>query len=464
MELADYLRVLRARWIALAALVAILAVAALIYSGVQSQVYSATASGFVTFGPATDANTAHANDVLSKSRAQSYVGLARDRATAAIVIDELDLDVTPEALVDDIEVVQTPDTVLVSVNARAETPSGAQDLADAWIAALAERVADIESVEGDQGLRIENAESALLPSGPESPRVGLNVLAAVALGALLGGAYVVGSTLLDRRLRSQHDVEATVGVGVLGWIPELSGSPSLIVAADGQDVQTHAAEEVRRLRTNLAYIDEGRQPRSVVVTSPNDGDGKTTVAINLAAAIALSGQPVTLVDADLRRANLAGARGLDAAVGLTQVLAGDVQLDEALQSDPEIAGLEVLTAGSVPDNPSELLGSDAMASLIGQLSSRGAVIIDASSLLPVTDAAILGHLADGALVVINAGATRDIELETAVKHLHTVNARPLGVVLNRAPRRSSGKRVADRVGDGYDSESEDSTNRESTLA
>jgi capsular exopolysaccharide synthesis family protein len=185
-------------------------------------------------------------------------------------------------------------------------------------------------------------------------------------------------------------------------------------------------------------MDVDHPPRAIVITSPQQGDGKSTIASNLALAIALSGQPVTLVDCDLRRPNVAKTLGLDDTVGLTDVLAGRLALADALQEHEEFPGLTVLTAGSRPPNPSELLGSQAMRTVIDTLSRHGMVILDAPPLLPVTDAAVVAHSADGALIAVSAGRTLDRDLEAAVEHLERVHARPLGVILNRVSRRNVG--------------------------
>lgn len=444
MELADYLRVLRNHWLAVSALVLLGAAAAYGWSSAQPQVFAANASGFVASGASTDTGLANLNDTLSKSRAASYVVLAKDQETASLVIDDLDLDVTPEALVANIEAAQTPDTVILSVTARANTPEDAQRLANAWVAALAQRVDDIET-SGQTGsqpvqaaTRVEISQSAQLPTSPISPNTPRNVLLGAVLGGLLGLAYAVVRSLLDRRIRSEEGVEKDTGVAVVGQVPDLGKIGALFVTTSGEGVQAAASEAVRRLRTNLSYMDVDNPPRAIVITSPKPGDGKSTVAANLAAAIALSGQPVTLVDGDLRRPQVGDRLGLDDTVGLTDVLTGRLSVDDVLQEHPEVRGLRVLTSGGLPPNPSEILGSQAMHNLLRELGERGVVIIDAPPLLPVTDAAILANGADGALVVVSAGHTLDTELVTSINHLRAAKARPLGVVLNRVSRRNVG--------------------------
>ena len=450
MELADYLRILRNHWIAVTAFVLLAAVAAFGWSSVQPKVYAASSSGFVTSGAGGDPGLDNLNDTLSKSRAASYVVLAKDRETASLVIDDLGLDTTPEALVGNIDAAQTPDTVIISITARAGTPADAQQLADAWVGALAERVKDVESSKaGQQGMRIEVSESAQLPTSPVSPQVERNVLLGAVLGGLLGLGYAVVRSLLDRRIRSGEDVERDTGVAVVGSVPDVGKAGGIFVGTASGNAAL-ASEGVRRLRTNLSYMDVDDPPRAIVVTSPKQGDGKSTVAANLAAAIAASGQRVTLVDADLRRPTIASISDLDDAVGLTDVLTGRLSLDDAVQPHPMITGLTVLTSGTRPPNPSEILGSQAMRSVIKDLAVDGMVIIDAPPLLPVTDAAVVAHSADGALVVVSAGRTLDTELGNALSHLRTVNARPLGIILNRVSKKNVGAGNYGHYGYGAD--------------
>ncbi|QIK75226.1 YveK family protein [Nocardioides piscis] len=352
MELADYLRILRNHWMAVLVLVTLGAGAAFGWSSLQPKVYAASSSGFVTSGAGGDAGLANLDDTLSKSRAASYVVLAKDRDTASIVIDDLDLDVAPESLVGNITAAQTPDTVIIQITARAPTPQSAQELADAWVSALAERVSDIESGGSRSGgMRIDVSESAQLPTSPVSPNVMRNVLLGALLGGMLGMGYAVVRSMLDRRIRSSEDVDRVSDTAVVGAVPDLGNAPGVFVTSTGIGVHSQAAEAIRRLRTNLSYMDVDNPPRAIVVTSPKQGDGKSTLAANLAGAIALSGQPVTLVDADLRRPNIARLMEVDDAVGLTDVLTNRLALSEATQPHPAIDGLTVLTSGSRPPTP-----------------------------------------------------------------------------------------------------------------
>lgn len=445
MELKDYLRILRAHWIGVVALALIGVAAAGVWSLTQPQVYAASANGFVATGQASDPALQNLNDTLAKSKVANYVVLATDRRTAQSVIDELDLDTSPEALINSIAVEQPTDTVLIKITAEASTPEGARRLADAWVVALDQRVRDLEGTKGKDGMRVEVSSQAALPTSPVSPRTSLNLVLGLAAGLLLGLAYAVVRSQLDKRIRRIEDVEATVQLPVLGSIPEATllrhdkqSLTPIAVSEESGAGSSPTAESFRKLRTNLAFMDVDNPPRVIVMTSPQQSDGKSTLAANLAAAIAATGERVTLIDADLRRPTVAQAFGLVEGVGVTDVLVGRLTAAEALQSHEEFASLRVMAAGTRPPNPSELLGSAAMKTLLTQLAHDGMVIVDAPPLLPVTDAAVLTRSADGALVTVSTGKTDRDELHAAVTQVERANGKVLGVILNRVSKRSAG--------------------------
>ena len=446
MELNDYLRILRSHWIGVALLAVAGVLAAGAYSLSQPKVYAADATGFVSTGVNSNPALSSVGDSLAKSRAKSYVDIAKSRATASDVITELGLTDAPAALIGSISVDQPADTVLLKISARAGTPEQAQKLADAWVTALAREVSQIENPSGKQsatGLRVVPVEAAALPSSPISPRTRLNLLVGLLLGLLLGLAYAVVRNQLDRRIRSTDAVEKDFGVPVVGAVPLTDGlahkpgeRAPLAVRTLAMKESSGEGEAFRKLRTNLAYMNVDDPPRVIVVTSPKEGDGKSTVAANIAAAMAVSDQQVVLIDGDLRRPTVADSFGLTEGVGLTDLLIGRVQKEDALQTVSGMPQLKVLAAGRIPPNPSELLGTQAMVALLADLARDAMVIIDAPPLLPVTDAAVLTARADGALVVISAGKTLDTELSAALSYLAAVNGRALGVVFNRAGRSS----------------------------
>ena len=452
MELQDYIRILRAHWRGVAALTLAGLILAIGYNFTQPKIYAANASGFVSTGTSDNPAVSSVGDTLAKSRATSYIQLATSRKVAQIVIDKLGLATTPDGLIGQISVVQPPDTVTLQITAKAKSPAEAQELADAWVQALSQAVDDLENPNHSpdmQTMRVVPVVSAALPTAPISPRTRVNMMIGLAAGFALGLGYALVRNMLDRRLRDAEQVERTFKVPVVGGVPddkyfahESNERGPLAVLDGGSGSGRVVAESFRKMRTNLSYMDVDNPPRVIVVTSPRPDDGKSTVAANLAAAVASSGSETLLLDGDLRRPTVTTYMGAVAGAGLTDVLVGAAMPADVMQ-ESRLPQLKVMGAGQVPPNPSELLGSQAMRNLLTALAKDYIVIIDAPPLLPVTDAAILTRHAHGALIVIKSGKTLDHELATALANIEAVKGRTLGVVLNRIRRGSNNKYLYD---------------------
>jgi non-specific protein-tyrosine kinase len=237
---------------------------------------------------------------------------------------------------------------------------------------------------------------------------------------------------LDRRLKDSADVEAATGQTALGVVP---------FALPGEQIpaMTHPrsarAEAYRQVRTNLAFTSESGPPKSVIITSSASSEGKTSLAANLAITAARTGQRVVLVDADLRRPMVHTYLGLPNKKGLVNVLAGTVDLADAVESST-VALLDVLVAGPVPTNPSELLGSETMLKTIRRLESLyELVIIDTPPVLPVTDALVIAVHVDAVVVMARLGQTTRDRIRRTTVALEHVNAHIAGVVPNGAVQR-----------------------------
>jgi capsular exopolysaccharide synthesis family protein len=195
---------------------------------------------------------------------------------------------------------------------------------------------------------------------------------------------------------------------------------------------------VRRLRTNLQFIDVARRPRSIVVTSSIPGEGKSTIVLNLAISLADTGARVLLVDADLRRPSIADYAGVEGAAGLTTVLIGRAKGADVVQPWGD-STLDILPSGPLPPNPSELLGSPAMVALLEQLtSSYDMVLLDSPPTLPVTDSAVLSKVAGGAVVIVGTDRIHRAQLLDTLESLDTAGAHIFGVVINKVSRRDAG--------------------------
>jgi len=257
------------------------------------------------------------------------------------------------------------------------------------------------------------------------------------VGMALGvGAAVLRETL-DTTVKTQDDVAGVTEAPTLGRIaydPNAARRPLIIQ----DDPHSQRAEAFRQLRTNLQFVDIDKAPKSIVVTSSVPSEGKSTSCANLAISLAQAGLKVILVEGDLRRPQISDYMGIESSVGLTSVLIGRVDLADAIQPWGGDGRLFVLPCGPIPPNPAELLGSQGMADLLKRLeNSSDIVLIDTPPLLPVTDAAVLAALADGAMLVVRSGKTRREQVKAAASALSAVGARVLGVVLTMVTSRAS---------------------------
>lgn len=453
MELLDYLRIARAHWLGLVVGILVGVSVAFGWSLVQPRVFTADANGFVATsrsGEGDQTGSTYLGDNLAKSRVKSYVEIGSGRAIADHVIADLGLDASPEQLVARVTVTNPRDTVIIGVAATGSTPEEARDLASAWVRGIQAEIERIETA-GSGGVapvRLEVIDSARLPTAPSSP----NTRMALAIGALVGLAigvlYVFLRYTLDRRVRSPEVVERETGLTVVGTIPDeksfsvenrlipFSGSGRK-AGKGGNDLHA-VSEAMRELRTNIQFLDVDNPPKAFVITSALPGEGKSTTAANLAITLAASGQRVFLIDGDLRRPMVATVFGIPGEVGLTDVLAGRAALEDVAQPVGPRGNLTVLAAGKIPPNPSELLGSKRMRDLVEDLKRDAFVVLDAPPLIPVTDAAVLTHNTDGAIVVASVGKTTIDALQKAQRNLERADGRALGVVLNRVPRKGAG--------------------------
>ncbi|WP_230011431.1 polysaccharide biosynthesis tyrosine autokinase, partial [Microbacterium sp. Bi128] len=341
----------------------------------------------------------------------------------------------------------------LAVTATSTDPAMAQRVADAWVMGLAEQVKELESIQAVEGsnvvpvpvIRVVPLGQALLPTAPTSPNVKLALAIGALAGLVFGILYAMLRHRLDRRLRSATAIERRFGVPVLGTLPvdhRLDGKSTVLddgfsPVASGEG--SHAiTEALRELRTNLQYVDVDNPPRIIVVTSSVPAEGKSTVTANLAVTMAAAGENVVVVDGDLRRPTLVDVFNLIPGVGVTDVLSGHAELEDVLQEWSAMPNLRVLGSGRIPPNPSELLGSQAMKTLLRTLAQDALVLVDAPPLLPVTDAAVLTRIADGAIVVVRSGKTTDEELGKSLGNLGRVNGNVLGTILNRVPTTGAG--------------------------
>jgi capsular exopolysaccharide synthesis family protein len=300
-----------------------------------------------------------------------------------------------------------------------------------------------------------------LPGRKIAPSAILVFPIAILLGAIGGIGLIYLVEITDSSFRSPEEVGKRLSLPVVGYIPRLkldrkSAAPSPGSCLDASLVASHlprseSAETFRGVRTALYFGTRGKRQQVIQVTSPLQGDGKSTLSANLAITIAQSSKRTLLIDADLRRPTLHKLFGLSAEQGLSSVISEEVKSAEAIQKSC-IANLSVLTCGTLPPNPAELLTSDRFHELLDSFRAEyDFVIVDSPPLLVVTDASVIAPTVDGVILVVRMRAHARHPAERSRQVLESLGATVVGVVVNDIQqRRQSGYGYSGYGGYGED--------------
>ncbi|MDQ1137032.1 capsular exopolysaccharide synthesis family protein [Microbacterium sp. SORGH_AS 1204] len=435
MELRDFIRLFRKNWLTLVALTAMGLSGAVLYTATRTPEYESASTIFVSTQAGSSAAELQQGSSFTQARINTYVGLVTTPVVLEPVIEQLGLETTPQALASRVRSSAALNSSLITISVSDTDPQNAASIANAVAASLSRAVPQLETEASDGSSpvrlsRVSEAQPALKPSTPIAPlNLGLGTLLGLTLG--VGIALLRGS--LDNRVRTPRDAEEVTnapGIGAIAFDAKAKERP-LIVHVDPLSPR---AESFRALRTNLQFLDMGGRS-SFVITSSIPSEGKSTTTINLAIALADAGKRVALIDTDLRKPKVAEYLGIEGGAGLTDVLIGRAQVNDVMLPWGG-RSLYVLPAGKIPPNPSELLGSARMGTLISTLEEDFDVVLcDAPPLLPVTDAAILARVTSGALMVISAGKATRHQLTLATEALGTVGAKLAGFVMSMVPTR-----------------------------
>lgn len=443
MTFAEYFTVLQRRWRMWSAGL-VLGLLAAVGANAATQVsYTATATSFVSVAETVDRSgqgEIFQGSQFTVQRVKSYAPLVSGPDVLQPVIDELRLDLTVRELARKVSVTSAPETVLLDVSVNDPDPILAAKLADAIAAQLGDVIESLETARagGPSNVRVSLARPADVPLHPSSPRTLLNLMLGAVAGLAIGLAAALVRHHLDTRVKTSDDVRAITHMSPLGaTLHERGAGKHPLVALNSRSV---SAERFRTVRTALKFVAVDSELRHFAITSSVAGEGKTSVACNLAISWAQTGESVCLVEADLRRPSACRLLGIDGSLGLSDLLVGQCTIDDVLvRWNGDM--VTVLPAGSLPPDPAALLGSAAMTALVADLRERFDIVIyDAPPALLVTDAVVLGHQLDGVVLVIGAGSTRPHQVRLSMEQLATARVALLGSVLahERGRRRSEG--------------------------
>jgi capsular exopolysaccharide synthesis family protein len=435
----EYLSALRKRWWVIAVLAAV--GAGIGYYDTQSAtpMYRASSEMYVSLTRGDTVGELVQGSTYTRGLVESFVQLATTPKVLDPVVDDLGLNVSSRALAGAVSADSPLNTVIIKVTAVSTNPDRAAAIANSVATHLSETVVELSptSAEGAATVTMNVVSPAVAPLHPFSPNKKLDVATGLALGLALGFVIALVVSRLDTRVRTIKDIPTEPERAMLGVVPldrsiRRHGGRAILEVP-----HSPLAESYRRVRTNLQFLNLATPLRVVVVSSAVPDEGKTMTSINLALTMAEQGKRVLLVDADMRRASVAAECGLEESAGLSTVLVGEATLEDVAQvwAAPT---LRVVTAGTAPPNPGQLIESEAMSAFLHRARELyDFVVVDAPPLLAVTDAAVLAHRTDGVIVVAGSSKVRRHELDEALASLDAIEATVLGIVLNKVRRSRS---------------------------
>ncbi len=432
---------IRDHWIVIVVCALVGGVVGLVLTTQQTPMYESSATIYQTPRPAD-------SDSVSRQRTEAYTELLTSDRLIATALAQSGLPMSIGEARDATTAGANTGSAILTVTTRTDDPQTSARLANALADALP---ATVTALDGDQPGTPTPAEdtanadqvrlSVITPAVPdnqsEGRNYGRNIALGVVAGLLVGLLYAYVRGLIGRRVRDEAEVSRFLSGPVLATIPsEKSLGESGLV--DYHRPDNRAAQALRRLRTTVTGRESGPATlRSIVVTGASAGDGSTTVAVNLAIALADSGSEVVLVDAALDGRPTGSRHAADAVSspeGLTTYLGGRGRLGEFI-SRTSRSHLSLVPAGPAVGNSSELLASERLADGLTELAEQfDHVIVDTASLQDSSDPLVVGRIADAVLVVARSGHTRYGDLRTAVERLGLADVAVLGVVLNGSPR------------------------------
>jgi succinoglycan biosynthesis transport protein ExoP len=342
-----------------------------------------------------------------------------------------------------------------------------------YLNTLLQKRRELSATSGTGGTSVSISNYGRLPHAPVGPARTRNIVIAFVLALMSGIGLAFLLDFLDDTIKSVDDVDRYIHLPALALIPaaasekpRLRGGPAPATLTNTTalamvgDVRSPIAEAYRHLRTSLLLSSAGTPPKTILVTSSQPSEGKTTTAINTAFMLAQTGAQILIIDCDLRRPRLHAQFSLSNVRGLTNCLSGESDdLDSLIQTYEKQPNLKVLPSGPIPPNPAELLGSEEMRNLLTRLREKFThIIVDSPPAISFTDASILSTFVDGVILVVHAGRSSRAVVRRARQQLLDVGANIFGVVLNNVKMESHDYYYAGYAGyykSGYYTEAQD---------
>lgn len=423
-------RALRKRLLPIVLLAVLGAAAAFGLSSRTAPTYESTTTLYFTLNFGNSASDLAQGSTYTANQMTSFGSLVTTSIVLDPVIVRLGLDTDSRALARQVTVSTPRDTVVMRITVSSNDPQRAADIANALAAQEQIVVAQLapRNAAGNPTVNVTTIQPATVPIHQSTPNKKLDTVLGGVIGLLVGVGGALLRDVLDSKVRSPE------------VLAELTDQPFLgSLRTRGSDVEQFvmmhqpanpAAEDFRKLRSNLRFTTGPKRPLVLLVTGATAGEGKTSTACNLAVVMAESGERVLLLDGDLRRPSVAKLTQLVGSVGLTDVLVGSATIEEAVQPLGAV-GVDVLTAGTVPPDAGKLASSPQVGALLAEARTQyDIIVIDTAPVLAVADATAMALHSDGVLLVARVTKLKKQALHKALDNLETAGNRLYGIVLN----------------------------------
>ncbi len=433
----DFFIYLKKYFFAFVVVIAIAVIGVVIYdTAIKKPVYQSNTTVIIAKSDGADGAAASLNDVnASQKLVSNYSEFAKSESVLNQVIENLDLKTNAKAFSKNLTIKPIDDTSILSITVR--------DLNPRLSAMIANEIVDVFSkqvVELYPTIKMKQLSVAAVPENPSNNTLTRDIVLAVAVAVVIVGGFAFVKFYLDDTVKHSDDIEKNLGMSTAGSI--LKGDSKIKKSSDELIVEKYPkaiiSENIKSLRTNLQFTSVDRDLETILVTSTNAGEGKSFISSNLAVSFAQAGARVLLVDCDLRKGRLHKIFGLTNTEGLSNLLTSDLRGLSKFIRPTKTNNLDVITCGTYPPNPSELLASQKNKRLIKILQEHyDIVIFDGVPLAGLADSVILSSLVDETLVVVRDGFTSKTDLAYAKESLDKVGAKIAGVVFNMVNQRAT---------------------------
>lgn len=433
----DFFVYLKKYFFAFVILIALAVIGVVIYdTGFKKPIYQANTTVVIAKSDGADGVAATLNDInASQKLATTYSEIAKSELVLNQVIENLGLNTDAKSLGKNLTIKPIDDTSILSITARDLSPRVAAMIANEIAIVFSKQVTEIYKIENVKQLSV-----AVAPERPSNNTLTRDIVLAIVISVAFVAGFAFLRFYLDDTVKYGDEIEKTLGLSTAGSV--LRGASKtkrvqseLIVERSPKAV---VSENIKSLRTNLQFTSVDKHLETILVTSVNAGEGKSFVSSNLAVSFAQADKRVLLVDCDLRKGRLHRIFGLTNSAGLSDLLTSDFRCLGKYVNTTMIKNLDLITCGTYPPNPSELLASQKNKRLMKILRDHYDVIIfDGAPIGGLADSVILASLVDETLIVVRDGYTAKNDLAYAKESLDKVGAKVAGVVFNMVNRKST---------------------------